>query len=101
MSNPVAAPTEADALHRLAQAMNRVHFPATLLRLLLALLAVLTGNKAFASRCAAPPCRTWRGWILRCLPGLGMRPSGRRAPSPRPLCLARAPPKAAAHPPSS
>jgi hypothetical protein len=138
MSNPVAAPTEADALHRLAQAMNRVHFPATLLRLLLALLAVLTGNKAFASRCAAPPCRTWRtplrdwqfsptgetiddlapvltpsalrrlrqqrawiGWILRCLPGLGMRPSGKCAPSPRPLRIARAPPKAAAHPPSS
>ena len=60
MSNPIAAPTEADALHRLAQAMNRVHLPATLLRLLLALLAILTGNKAFASQYAAPPCRTWR-----------------------------------------
>ena len=42
MPNQVAAPVEADALRRLAEAMNRVHFPATLLHLLLALLAVLT-----------------------------------------------------------
>ena len=37
--------------------MNRVHFPATLLHLLLALLAFLTGSK---SALAPTPGRTWR-----------------------------------------
>ena len=135
MPHPVAAPLEADALRRLAEAMNRVHFPATLLQFLLALLAFLTGNQ---SALAPTPGRTWRtplrdwqfsptgetiddlapvlhpralrrlrrqrawiGWILRGRPGRGMRRSGNRAPAPRPLCLARAPPQAAARPTSS
>ena len=57
MPHPVAAPREADALRRLAEAMNRVHFPATLLQFLLALLAFLTGNQ---SALAPTPGRTWR-----------------------------------------
>ena len=36
--------------------------------------------------------RAWIGWILRGRPGRGMRRSGNRAPGPRPLRLARAPP---------
>jgi hypothetical protein len=64
MPHPVAAPLEADALRRLAEAMNRVHFPATLLHLLLALLAILTGNKSVAGQlqAALAPAhgRTWR-----------------------------------------
>jgi hypothetical protein len=136
MTHPVAAPREADALRRLAGAMNRVHFPATLLQLLLALLAVLTGNKSAASQLTAALApahgRTWRtpqrdwqfsptgetiddlapvlhpralrrlrrqrawiGWILRGLPGRGLRLSGHRAPAPCPTCIARAPPSAA------
>jgi hypothetical protein len=140
MPHPVAAPHEADALRRLAEAMNRVHFPAPLLHLLLALLAFLTGNKAVMAHLtlANPSARTWRtpqrdwhfsptgetiddlapvlhpralrrlrrqrawiGWILRGRPGRGMRRSGSGAPAPRPRCLARAPPQAAARPPSS
>ena len=142
MPHPVAAPLEADALRRLAEAAKRVHFPAPLLQLLLALLAVLTGNKSVAAQLQAvlapTPGRTWRtplrdwqfsptgetiddlapvlhpralrrlrrqrawiGWILRGLPGRGMRRSGRRAPAPRPLRTARAPPEAAARPTSS
>ena len=133
MPHPVAAPVEADALRRLAEAMKRVHFPAPLLHLLVALLALLTGNKCLAARLTAvlPPAsgRTWRtpqrdwqfsptgetiddlapvlhpralrrlrrqrawiGWILRGLPGRGMRRSGKRAPAPSPACTARAPP---------
>ena len=131
MPHPVAAPLEADALRRLAEAMKRVHFPAPLLHLLLALLAVLTGTKSVANTLApvlgrarrtpqrdwqfsptgetiddlAPVLhpralrrlrrqRAWIGWILRGLPGRGMRRSGHRAPAPRPLCTARAPPSA-------
>jgi hypothetical protein len=64
MPHPVAAPLEADALRRLAEAMNRVHFPATLLHLLLALLAILTGNKSVAVQLQATLApahgRTWR-----------------------------------------
>jgi hypothetical protein len=65
MPNNVAAPVEADALRRLAGAMNRVHLPATLLHLLLALLALLTGNKSVLAQLAmagAPqaPARSWR-----------------------------------------
>jgi len=44
--------------------------------------------------------RAWIGWILRGLPGLGMRRSGNRAPFPRPVFIARAPPRSAARPPS-
>ncbi len=39
--------------------------------------------------------RAFIGWILRCLPGLGMRRSGNRALNPRPTCTARAPPRPA------
>ena len=136
MSNIIAAPHEADALRRLAEAMKRVHLPATWVQFLIALIAVLTGNKTLLASLAQdgisltpahgrtwrtplrdwqfsptgetiedlarvlPPGalrrlrqqRAWIGWILRCLPGLGIRPSGRRAPSPRPLRTARAPP---------
>ncbi|MCX7376957.1 MAG: hypothetical protein NTY94_09495 [Alphaproteobacteria bacterium] len=133
MPLPVAAPLEADALRRLAEAMNRVHFPAPLLQLLLALLAILTGSKSVSGQlhAALAPAhgRTWRtpqrdwqfsptgetiddlapvlhpralrrlrrqrawiGWILRGLPGRGMRRSGNRAPAPVPVCTARAPP---------
>ena len=131
MPNPVAAPLEADALRRLAEATNRVHFPAPLLQLLLALLAFLTGNKAVMAQLtlATTSARTWRtplrdwhfsptgetiddlapvlhpralrrlrrqrawiGWILRCLPGFGLRLSGKRAPEPCPPGTARAPP---------
>ena len=62
MPHPAAAPHEADALRRLAEAMNRVHFPAPLLHLLLALLAFLTGNKAVMAQLtlATPSARTWR-----------------------------------------
>ncbi len=130
MPHPVAAPLEADALRRLAEAMNRVHFPATLLHLLLALLAFLTGNQSVL---AHTPGRTWRtplrdwqfsptgetiddlapvlhpralrrlrrqrawiGWILRGLPGLGLRLSGKRAPKRCSPPIARAPPSAGA-----
>ena len=129
MPHPVAAPIEADALRRLAEAMNRVHFPAPLLHFLLALLAVLIGNKSVAAtlvpahgRTWRTPCRDWHfsptgetiddlapvlhpralrrlrrqrawiGWILRCLPGFGLRLSGKRAPEPCPPGTARAPP---------
>ena len=62
MPHPVAAPLEADALRRLAEAMNRVHFPAPLLQLLLALLAFLSGNKAVMAELtlATASARTWR-----------------------------------------
>ena len=62
MPHPVAAPIEADALRRLAEAMNRVHFPAPLLQLLLALLAFLSGNKAVMAQLtlATTSARTWR-----------------------------------------
>jgi len=142
MPNTLAAPDEADALRRLAQAMTRVHLPATFLRFLLALLAILTGNRSATARLAAilapaqgrtwrTPLRDWQfsptgetiddlapvlhpralrrlrrqrawiGWILRCLPGLGMRRSRRRAPAPCPARTARAPPRASRtpHPP--
>jgi hypothetical protein len=131
MPNQVAAPVEADALRRLAGVMNRVHFPATLLHLLLALLALLTGKRSVTAQFGVTlaPARTWRtplrdwqfsptgetiddlapvlhpralrrlrrqrawiGWILRGRPGRGMRLSGQRAPAPRPVCIARAPP---------
>ena len=52
MPNTAATPTEADALRRMAGAMNRVHIPATLLHLLLVLLAFLTGNRSFLARIA-------------------------------------------------
>ena len=138
MPIPVAAPNEADALRRLAEAMKRVHLPATWVQYLIALIAVLTGNKTLLASLALDGIsltpaqgRTWRtplrdwhfsptgetiedlapvlspgalrrlrqqrawiGWILRCLPGLGMRPAGGRAPSPCPAFIARAPPKA-------
>ena len=134
MPNTIAAPDEADALRRMAKVMNRVHFPATLLHLLLALLALLTGNKSLLARIALPGTtgRTWRtprsdwqfspsgetlddlapvlhpralrrlrrqrawlGWIMRGLPGRGMRRSGIRAPRPCPARTARAPPQPA------
>ena len=142
MPIPVAAPNEADALRRLAEAMKRVHLPATWVQFLLALIAVLTGNKLLLANLALegvsltpahgrtwrtplrdwhfsptgetiedlapvlPPGalrrlrqqRAWIGWILRCLPGLGMRRSGKRAPAPCPEKAARAPPQAAARP---
>ena len=65
MPNTVAAPSEADALRRMAGAANRVHIPATLLHLLLLLLAFLTGNRSFLARIATPGLshatgRTWR-----------------------------------------
>ena len=65
MPNAVAAPTEADALRRMAEAMNRVHLPATLLHVLLTLLAFLTGNRSALARLAMPGLclaqgRTWR-----------------------------------------
>ena len=130
MPHPVAVPLEADALRRLAEAMKRVHFPATLLHLLLALLALLTGTRPVP---VPTPGRTWRtplrdwqfsptgetiddlapvlhpralrrlrrqrawiGWILRGLPGRGLRLSGKRAPELCPLGIARAPPQACA-----
>ncbi len=59
-----AAPSEADALRRMAEAAKRVHFPATLLHVILALLAFLTGNKALAAQATASitgaTVRTWR-----------------------------------------
>ena len=140
MPNTAATPTEADALRRMAGAANRVHIPATLLQLLLLLLAFLTGNRSLMAGIAMPgpaqgrtwrtPLRDWQfsptgetiddlapvlhpralrrlrrqrawiGWILRGLPGLGMRRSGNRAPFPRPVFIARAPPRSAARPPS-
>ena len=62
MPHPAAAPHEADALRRLAEAMTRVHFPAPLLQFLLALLAFLTGNKAVMAQLtmATASARTWR-----------------------------------------
>ncbi len=63
MPNTVAAPSEADALRRMAGAANRVHFSAPLLRFLLALLAFLTGNRSLMAGIAMPgPAqgRTWR-----------------------------------------
>jgi len=140
MPNPVAAPDEADALRRMAKAMNRVHVPATLLQFLLALLATLFRSKSVmaglpmgseAGRTWRTPLRDWQfsptgetiddlapvlhpralrrlrrqrawlGWIMRGLPGRGMRRSGKRAPAPSPVRIARAPPKAAARSPSS
>ena len=134
MSNTSAAPDEADALRRMAGAMNRVHFPAPLLQFLLALLACLAGNRAALAPLAVAGLplaqgRTWRtpqrdwqfsptgetiddlapvlhpralrrlrrqrawiGWILRGLPGPGMRRSGKRAPAMCPSRTARAPP---------
>jgi hypothetical protein len=120
--------------------MNRVHFPATLLHLLLALLALLTGKRSVTAQFGVTlaPARTWRtplrdwqfsptgetiddlapvlhpralrrlrrqrawiGWILRGLPGRGMRRSGKRAPKACPRRTARAPPQAPARPMSS
>ena len=140
MPNNAAAPNEADALRRMAEAAKRVHFSATFLQFILALVAALLGRKSetLGLPLAIAPVRTWRtplrdwhfspngetiddlapvlspgglrrlrqqrawiGWVLRCLPGLGMRPSGQRAPAPSPLRTARAPPWAAAHPISS
>ncbi len=133
MPNTVAAPDQADSLRRMAKAMTRVHFSATLLQFLLALLAFLTGNRAVTAQLerALVPAhgRTWRtplrdwqfsptgetiddlapvlhpralrrlrrqrawiGWILRGLPGRGMRRCGQRVPKPRPARTARAPP---------
>ena len=40
MPIPVAAPSEADALRRLAEAMKRVHLPATWVQFLIALIAL-------------------------------------------------------------
>ena len=142
MPHPVAAPSEADALRRLAEAMKRVHLPAAWVQVLLALLAVLTGNTSILAplgmdRASLSPLhgRTWRtprrdwqfsptgetiddlapvlppralrrlrrqrawiGWILRGLPGRGMRRAARRAPAPGPRGIARAPPHAAVRP---
>ena len=59
-----AAPSEADALRRLAESAKRVHFPATLLHFILALLAFLTGNKSLAAQVTGSitgaTVRTWR-----------------------------------------
>ena len=135
MPNNAAAPHEADALRRMAEAAKRVHFSATFLQFILALVAALLGRKseALGLPLAIAPVRTWRtplrdwhfspngetiddlapvlspsglrrlrkqrawlGWILRCLPGLGMRDSGHPAPELSPVFAARAPPKAAA-----
>ena len=62
MPNTVAAPDEADALRRMAKVLNRVHVPATLLHLLLALLAVFLGSKAAMPALALGTAqgRTWR-----------------------------------------
>ena len=131
MPNTSAAPSEADALRRMAKVMNRVHVPATLLHLLLALLAILFRRKSAMPGLALGTAqgRTWRtplrdwqfsptgetiddlapvlhpralrrlrrqrawlGWIMRGRPGRGMRRSGKRAPAPSPLRIARAPP---------
>ena len=136
MSNLVAAPVEADALRRMAEATKHVHFSAPLLHLLLALLAALARNRSVMALLAmagfslgpipsarrrtplrdwqfsptgetiddlAPVLhpralrrlrrqRAWIGWILRGLPGRGMRRSGKRASAPLPLRTARAPP---------
>ena len=64
MPLPLAAPSEADALRRLAEAAKRVHLPATLLQFVLALLAFLTGNKTLTAQVGAAlagcAIRTWR-----------------------------------------
>ena len=62
MPNALAAPDEADALRRMAKVMTRVHFPATLLHLLLALLAILLGRKSAMPGLALGTAqgRTWR-----------------------------------------
>ena len=62
MPNTSAAPSEADALRRMAKVMNRVHVPATLLHLLLALLAILLGSKSAMPGLALGTAqgRTWR-----------------------------------------
>ena len=121
MPHPAAAPVEADSLRLLARAITHARIPATLKLLLLALLAAFSvaGVTRRALRrprkdwypspeldAAEHPDslwddralrkirrqRAWIGWILRCAPHEGMRPSGHRAPERRPAQAARAPP---------
>ena len=116
-----AAPVQADALRPLAQAITHAQIPAALKFLLLAFLAAFSMAKITRRTLRRPrkdwyPSpeldaaehpdspwddrslrkirrqRAWIGWILRGRPGRGMRRSGNRAPAPRPLCVARAPP---------
>ncbi len=62
MPDTIAVPDEADALRRMAKAMTRVHFPATLLHLLLALLAILLGSRSAMPGLSLGTAagRTWR-----------------------------------------
>jgi len=119
-----AAPVEADALRPLAQAILHARIPAALKFLLLALFGTAS-LASHANRVLRRPSkdwypsptteagdhpesvlesrayrrlRAWIGWILRCLPGLGMALSGKRALPPRPSRAARAPPRAACGP---
>jgi hypothetical protein len=116
-----AAPSVAGTLRPLARAISRAHIPAALKLVLLALLFAC--GVAVAPHAPRRAYRDWRsaspenltaeeeafwgaralrrirrqrariGWILRGLPGLGMAPSGKRAPSPSPTRAARAPPR--------
>ena len=113
------AEAEADALRPLAQAITHAQIPAALKLLLLALLKALSG-RGTARRVqgdwyypshqqdtsedsdsywhpralrAVRRHRAWIGWILRCLPGLGMALSGDRALPRSPTRTARAPPR--------
>ena len=127
MPHQPAAPSEADALRPLAQAIAHARIPAALKLLLLALLGAVSLAE-YAARPLRRPrkdwypspqaetadhpdsvldsraprayrrLRAWIGWILRCLPGLGMALSGKRALPPRPSRAARAPPRAACGP---
>ncbi len=121
MPNNPAAPSEADAPRPWARAILHARIPVALKLLLLALLgAISLANLARHTRrrprkdwypspeldAAEHPDspwddralrrirrqRAWLGWILRCLPGLGMSLSGHRAPAPCPAQAARAPP---------
>ena len=124
MPHHPTAPDEADALRPLAQAIAHARIPAALKLLLLALLAAFARAEGAGRALRRPrkdwypsplaetaedpdsvlhPAalralrrqRAWIGWILRGLPGRGMRLSGRRAAAPCPEQAARAPPSRA------
>ena len=121
MPNQPAAPVEADAPRLLAWVVTHARIPAALKLLLLALLAAISVADLTRRTLRRPRKdwylspeldaaehpdslwddralrrirrqRAWLGWILRCLPGLGMPLSGHRAPAPCPAQAARAPP---------
>jgi hypothetical protein len=117
MPHQAAAPVEADALRRMAEAITHARIPAALKLLLLALLAGLSlANTASRTRrhwhpspiaeTAADPdsvlesralhallrLRAWIGWLMHRDRATGMSLSGRRAPAPCPAQAARAPP---------